>query len=164
MRVEAELRYAASPDEVGAMLADPGFVDRKCAATGALRHTAEVDGDASGAFTVTTVRTMTTGQFPDVARTFVGDTVDVKQVDEWGAADADGTRTGTVALDMVGLPMKLAGTLRLEKTGSGTVQTVDGDLKASVPIIGGKLERAAEPALQMAIRKEGEVGQTWLAG
>lgn len=163
MRIETEIRYAATPDAVGSMLADPSFVDRKCAATGALRHTAEVDGDASGAFTVTTVRTMATDTFPDVARKFVGETVDLKEVDSWDAAAADGARSGTVVVEISGAPLKLTGTLSLRAHDDGTLQTIEGDLKASVPIIGGRLEKAAEPALQMAMRKEGEVGREWLA-
>ncbi len=164
MRVETEIRYAATPDAVGSMLADPSFVDRKCAATGALRHTATVDGDASGAFTVTTVRTMPTDTFPDIARKFVGETVDIRQVDSWDAAGTGGSRSGTVVVEIAGAPLRLTGSLSLQARDGATLQTVDGDLKASVPFIGGKLEKAAEPALKMAIRKEGEVGRQWLSG
>jgi len=163
VRIETEIRYAATPDAVGTMLADPSFVDSKCAATGALRHTVQVDGDASGAFTVTTVRTMATDTFPDVARKFVGETVDIKEVDSWEAAAADGARSGTVVVEISGAPLKLNGTLALRAHDGGTLQEIEGNLKASVPIIGGRLEKAAEPALQMAMRKEGEVGREWLA-
>ena len=163
MRFEAEIRYPASPDAVGGMLADRSFVDRKCAATGAIRHTVDVQGDASGTFTVTTVRTMPTDDFPDVARTFVGDTVDIRQVDSWNAPSADGTRVGTITVEITGAPLRLRGTLALANGGKGTVETVAGDLKASVPIIGGKLEKAAEPALKAAIRSEERVGTQWLS-
>ena len=163
MRVDAEIRYTAPPDAVGTMLADPEFVDRKCAATGALRHTARVDGDASGAFTVTTVRTMPTNTFPDVARKLVGKTVDITETDSWDAAAADGSRRGTVVVTISGAPLKLDGTLSLDADGTGARQTIGGDLKASVPIIGGKLERASEPALKMAIRSEEKVGAAWLS-
>jgi len=162
VRFEAEIHYTASPADVGTMLADAEFSDRKCAATGALRHTVEVDGDASGAFTVSTVRTMPTDAFPDVARTFVGDTVDIRQVDSWKAPSADGTRAGTITVEIAGAPLRLKGALALAGDARSTVETIHGDLKASVPIIGGKLERAAEPALQAAIRKEEQVGTEWL--
>lgn len=162
MRIEAVIRYAAAPDAVGAMLADPAFVDRKCAAMGARRHTASVEGDASGAFTVTTVRTMPTDDFPDVARRFVGESVDISQTDTWAAPAPDGTRTGTVVVAISGAPLRLTGAVSLGADGGGTVETVEGDLQASVPLIGDRLEKAAEPALMMAIRKEQQVGREWL--
>ena len=163
MRIEAEIRYEAGPEAVGAMLADPTVVDRKCAATGALQHTVDVQGDATGPFTVTTVRTMPTDNFPDVARRFVGDTIDIRQEDVWNAPAADGSRTGVITVAIGGAPLRLNGTLRLDADGEGTRELIDGDLKASVPVLGGKLEKASEPALRMAIRKEQQVGTDWLA-
>jgi hypothetical protein len=163
VRVEDRIRYPASPAEVAEMLADPEFVERKCAATGALSHTAKVDGTADGAFTVTTTRTMPTGDLPEVARKLVGSTLELRQVEVWEAAGPDGERDGTVSVDVVGAPMRLRGTLRLAPDGSGTVETLAGDLTASVPLLGGRLEKAAEPAFLAGVRKEHEVGSAWLA-
>lgn len=164
MKIQDEIRYDASPDVVGTMLADPAFVADKCARTGAIDHVVDVDGDASGPFTVTTARTMPTDDFPDVAKKFVGDTIVIEQVDTWEAAGADGSRRGTIALRIKGLPLALDGSLGLRADGAGSVETVDGDLKASVPLIGGKLERAAEPAVRAAMRREHEAGRDYLAG
>lgn len=163
MKIQDEIRYEASPDAVAAMLADPAFVADKCARTGAIEHTVDVDGDASGRFTVTTVRTMPTEDFPDVAKKFVGDTIVIQEVESWEAAEADGSRRGTTALRIKGAPVVLNGVLGLRADGTGTVETVDGELKASVPLIGGKLERAAEPAVRAAKRKEHEAGREYLA-
>jgi hypothetical protein len=163
MKLQDEIRYDASPATVATMLADPAFVDEKCAATGALEHTVDVEGDASGPFTVTTVRTMPTDTFPDVAKKFVGETIVLKQVDTWQAAGSDGGRDGTVRLKIAGAPVELTGTMTLRPDGDGTRQELLGDLKAAVPLLGGKLEKAAAPAVLMALRKEGEVGQEYLA-
>lgn len=162
MRVDAEITYQTGPDAVAAMLADADFVRRKCDAMGALERSAKISGSAPGAFTATSSRTMPTDDFPDVARTFVGDKVTIKQVDDWGPADADGSREGTVTVEISGAPLKVTGQMWLRPDGAGTVQTIDGELKASVPLIGGKLEKAAHPAIMAAIRKEHETGQEWL--
>lgn len=164
MKIQDEIRYEASPDAVAAMLADPAFVADKCARTGAIDHTVDVDGEASGPFTVTTARTMATDDFPDVAKKLVGDTIVIHEVDTWEAAAADGSRRGTITLRIKGAPLVLNGILALRADGAGTAQTVDGDLKASVPLIGGKLEKAAEPAVRSAMRKEHEAGREYLAG
>lgn len=163
MHVDAEIRYDASPEQVAAMLADEDFVEAKCVAMGALKHTVLVEGDARGAFTVTYSRTMPTNDFPEAARRFVGDTVVIRQVDDWREPDADGSREGTLSVEITGAPVRLSGTQRLSPEGAGTVQAVDGDLKASVPIVGGKLEKAAEPALRAAMRTENRTGREWLA-
>lgn len=164
MRVDQDIHYPVPPAEVAAMLADPAFVDRKCAAMGSISHDSEVVGKAGDAFTVTTRRTLPTDSFPDVARRFVGETIDIRQVDAWEAAGADGTRAGTLVVEVVGAPLRLTGTQRLDPDGTGTLQTVTGDLKASVPLVGGRLEKAAEPAITLAIRTEAKVGSAWLAG
>jgi Protein of unknown function (DUF2505) len=57
----------------------------------------------------------------------------------------------------------MRGTLSLAPAGAGTAETVDGELTASVPLIGGRIAKAAEPALRAAIEVEQRVGTTWLA-
>jgi hypothetical protein len=162
VRIHDEVHYNATPDDVAAMLADPEFNEQVAGRMGAVKNTVDVDGDPAGAFTVTTVRTLPTDGFPDIARTFVGATVDVRQTDRWQAPDDDGSRAGTIDVEIVGAPLKLKGTLGLTPEADGTVETFEGDLKAGVPIIGGKLEKAAEPAIRSAIRQQIKVGSARL--
>lgn len=161
MRIHDDVRYAGRPLDVAAMLADPGFSDQVASRMGSTAASVDIDGDAGGAFTVTTVRTLPTDGFPDIARRFVGSSVDVRQVDQWAAPDADGTRSGSITVEIVGAPLRLTGTMTLTPDGDGTRQSIDGDLRAGVPLIGGKLERAAEPAIHAAIRQQIAVGTAW---
>ncbi|GAB2676061.1 DUF2505 domain-containing protein [Thalassiella azotivora] len=163
MRIQEQVRYPATPDAVAAALADPRFSDRVTELMGASEGSVDVDGDPAGPFTVTTVRRLPTDDFPDVARSFVGATVQVRQVDAWAAPAPDGSRAGTISVEIVGAPLRLTGTLHLAPDGDSTVQSVDGDLKASVPLLGGKLERAAEPAVHGAIRQQIRAGREWLS-
>lgn len=162
MRVQADITYPADAATVAAMLADPGFVEEYCASTGAVSHRVDVSGDADTGFTVTTVRTMPTDRFPDVARRFVGATIDVRQVDTWRTAAGDGARQGSTEVEVLGAPVRLSGSLRLSPAGASTTQTLDGELKATVPLVGAKLERAAEPALMAGVRQQERVGGSWL--
>ena len=162
MRVEDEIRYPAPPEAVAAMLADPEFVNHKVAATHALSHDVEVVGDAAGAFTVTTRRTMPTDTLPDAARSFVGDTLEIRQVEAWEAPSPDGSRSGSLVVEVVGAPLRLTGLLALRPEGDQTVQSVTGDLTSSVPLLGKRLEKAAHPAFLAAIRSEAQAGTTWL--
>ena len=163
MRLSAEIRYDADPATVFAMLLDPDFQERKCAATGAIDHEVEIEEYDDGGAAIRTSRTMPTDNVPDFVRTFVGQTLIVVQVDDWQAAGPDGSREGTTVVEIKGAPVRLAAALTLHPDGGGSREGIDGDLKAGVPIVGGRIEKAVEPALQAAIRVEQREGRAWLA-
>jgi Protein of unknown function (DUF2505) len=163
MKISHRVEYPAGPEEVFAMLAEPRFQEAKCAATGALRHTVSVEqrGDRT---VVTTERVMPTDGLPDYAKSMVGDRLKVGETQDWGPAAADGSREGTVDLEIHGAPVSLRGTVRLEAGGQGTVERLDGDLKARVPLIGGKIEQAAAKPILAAVDVEHRTGLKWLQG
>jgi hypothetical protein len=164
VRLKAELRYDADPGTVFAMLTDPAFQERKLAATGALEHEVTVTPASDGGAIVTSRRTMPTDDVPDLVRNLVGRTLTVRQVEEWGPPEADGGRDGEVIVEVSGAPLRLTGDLRLAPDGAGrSLETVAGELKARVPIIGGRIERSAEPAILGAIEVEEREGRAWLA-
>jgi hypothetical protein len=163
VRLTKDISYAADPAAVFAMLTEVPFQERKCAATGALSHDVDIERYDDGSVVIRTRRTLPTEQVPDFAQRFVGRTIDVVQVDDWGPAGADGAREGTVVVELKGAPIRFAGSVSLRPGGEGTVEAFDGDIKASVPLIGGRMEKALEPALRAAINTEHREGQAWLA-
>jgi hypothetical protein len=163
VKVNAQIRYPASCEKVFAMLVDASFQERVCEATGALRHEVQIEtGD--GTAVITTRRELPTDDIPDYARGFVGTTLDVVRVDRWEAPAADGSREGTISLEIKGAPIRLHGTMELRPDDAGCEEAIAGDLKASIPLLGGRMEKAAEPALMSAIRKEEQVGLLHLGG
>lgn len=162
MKISATIDYAASPQDVFAMLADQDFQTRKCAATGAHRHTASIRTQGDRTIIVST-RDLPTDDFPHFVKNMVGPTLAVTETQDWGPPGTDGTRLGRLTVDIPGTPIDLAGTLSLAPGGQGSVETVEGDLKARIPLIGHKIEKAAAPAIQSAIRVESETGKAWLA-
>jgi Protein of unknown function (DUF2505) len=165
VRLTDEIRYDADQAAVFQMITDADFQERKCAATGALDSEVEIERYSDGGATIRTQRTMPSHHVPDFARAFVGSTLLVVQVDDWAAPDPAGAREGTVVVEIKGAPVRFAGSLALGPGGPGgarTVEAIDGDIKASVPLIGGRMERALEPALKAAIRVEEREGRAWL--
>lgn len=162
MRVTAEIHYAAEPGDVFAMLTDETFQNRKLGQTGALSWEVEIraEGDSS---IVSSRRVLPTDQIPDAFRALVGSQINISQTETWGPAGSDGARTGTLVVELGGAPIRMNATLSLSASGAGTVELVDGELKARVPLIGGKIERSAEPAVRAAIDAEERIGQAWLA-
>jgi hypothetical protein len=174
MRIQAEIRYSRPPADVSTMTFDERFQDAKCLATGALTHTAAISaGDSAGSDdgsgenagrTITTDRTMPTNKFPDFVRSYVGSSLTITQVDSWGPAQEDGVREGTIVVSVASMPIKLTGTLSLRPAPGGAVMTVDGNLKASIPLIGGRVEKAAAPAILAAVKAEERTAVAWFAG
>ncbi len=163
VRLTADIRYDAAPDAVFAMLCDEDFQAQRCIATGALAHDVTVEEFDDGGVVVTAHRTMPTDQVPDFVRTFVGQTLVVSEIQDWQAADDHGSREGTLVLEIKGAPIRMTGTLSLVAEGTGAVEVIDCDLKASVPLVGGKIEKSVEPAIRSAIRVEEREGRVWLA-
>ena len=162
MKIAKTIDYAATPDEVFAVLSDARFQEAKCKATAAIKYNASVKtvGDRT---VITTERILPSDDLPDFARSMVGETLKVTETQDWGPASDDGSRQGTVEMNVAGAPISLKGTLGLKPGGSGTIETLDSDLKAKIPLIGGKIEKAAAPPIEQAIDIEGETAAQWLA-
>lgn len=163
MKLTKSAEYHASPEEVFAVLSDPGFASAKCAATAAIKHEAAVASKGERTV-ITTERVLPSHGLPDFAKSFVGETITVHEVQDWGPAAGDGTREGTVAMEVAGVPLTMHGTLRLEPGGPGTLEHIEAELKAKVPLIGGKLEKAAASPIQEAIDIEVQTAHEWLHG
>lgn len=180
MHLRATLQYDADAGRVAAMLADPAFVEEKLRASGALSHHADVVGDASREFTVTTRRQMPTDAIPAQFRSFVGSTLEVRHVEAWGAPAAGdrpgeqpGERRGTVVIEIVGAPVRYTGRLHLlpggaeepssAGAGAGSQVVVDGDLRSSIALFASAVEEAAAGAVRAAIEAEERAGRAWLA-
>ena len=79
------------------------------------------------------------------------------QNESWGAPDAAGVCHGTWSVDIPGAPAKLGGTSTLEPTATGSVQTIVGTAKVSVPLIGGKAEQFIVDMTKKLMGKEAEL-------
>ena len=62
-----------------------------------------------------------------------------EQTDVW-ASEQDGVRAGTWSVKSPGLPAEIGGTVRLEPSGAGCRQVVEGTVKVKIPVVGGKIE------------------------
>ena len=162
MRISESFDYPADVETVFAMMTDEEFHARKCEATHAVSHSESVTVTSTEA-TVVTVRELPTDGFPDFARSFVGESINVTETIIYGAPHDDGSRVGDLKISMGTAQIGLVGTVTVAPIDEGTRVTVEGDLKARVPFIGGKVEEAAAPSVLSGIRKERGVGLQWLS-
>ncbi len=165
MHLNSELTYPASVPEVGAMLATEAFVrwraQRIIPAGENAQLEVSVTGTADGPFTVVVLGELPSDRLPSQARSFVGSTVRIRQVESW-EAEQNGRRDGTIAVDVVGTPVRLRGTVTLAPSPEGTVQAYTGELKAGIPLLGGKIEKAAAGPIRSVLAAQESAGREWL--
>jgi hypothetical protein len=157
--------FTGSPLTVFAMLSQEDFILAKCSATGSLSAEASVaQVPIDGGETVTLISTrVLPADLPGPARSLVGDTITVTETQIWTPPAPDGSRTATITVDF-SAPMTFSGTLHLSPGGQATTTiTTRGKFTASVPFIGGKIEKVAAEQTQRYLVAEERVGNEWLA-
>jgi hypothetical protein len=158
MKITRTANLAVRPDDIFDLVATEEFQDAKCEATEAISHGVSVTDDG-GRTVITVHRELPSHGLPDVAQSFVGSTITVIETQDWGPAAADGSRSGRLELRVHAAPMSMHGSLVLRADGHTTVWSVDADLKAAVPLLGGRLEKAAAPPIIAAIDIEMELAK-----
>lgn len=157
MKFRKELSYDAPPADVFAMLADPAFRERVCAAQDVVSADVTLTPSGSG-FTLVMDQVQKTAGLPAVAKKFAGDTTQAVVKESW----SDQVR-GSVEIITPGKPTNAAGTVTLSATAAGTTETVELDVKVKVPLIGGKLEQLMVDNIEHGYAVEHSVGVEWLA-
>jgi len=164
MRITATIDYPGSPQQVAAMLANPEYLRARVTLGGATLEQADVVGSAEDEFTATTRGKIPSDTIPQHMRGFVGNSLEIRQVEAWEAPAADGRRIGTVVIEISGAPVRLTGTRRITPSADGKSCTdqIEGELKAAVPLLGPSIEQAAAPAVYAAIDAERKAAENWL--
>lgn len=157
MKFHHELTYAASLDDVRAMLREPAYWDRVAQATGALSSTTTVT-ESAGATEVVTDEEQKVVGVPGFAKKFVGDSTRAIKTLRWS------NDTASFVVETPGKPTSLSGTATLASLGDSTTLRYDLEVKASVPLIGGKLEKLVADLTVEGFGKEEATGVAWLAG
>ena len=153
MKLQTSVRYAASPDQVRAMLADPAF--RRAVA--AAQDARSADVSIEGGTVVLDMVTPNTG-IPGFAKAFAGETTRSITREEWTGDEA------TFSVETPGKPTSITGTRRLVAEGDATLDVFDAEVRAKVPLVGGKIENLMAAQFQDGTAKEHAVGVAWLAG
>ena len=154
MKLRHENVYDAPAADVYAMLIDPAFRKRIAAATDAV----SCDAAFGGGKLVVREEQAVKG-VPGFAKKIVGESTTAIHTEVW----TDGT-SATFEIETPGKPTHISGTTTLTESGGRTTQVYDLEVKASVPLVGGKLEKLIHDLTKDGFVVEGEVGRAWLAG
>jgi len=164
MKIRHEAKYAASADAVFAALVDAEFLTRKSEAIRAADIGVSTEPTAEGG-AVTTLRRRVELDLPGFAKKALGGgTVMLVDTQEWKPADPDGNRTAAASGTLEGHSGGFAGTVSILATGAEIATVVvEGDVKISVPLIGGKLEKMTAGMITNMLDSDQRVLTTWLA-
>lgn len=165
MDLHRETTFAADPATVYAALTDRDFLVFRATRAHAHHHEETVEPAPGGGYRTHTIQRFP-AEVPAALRKFVGETLDLDETITWGAAGSDARRAGNVVLTVARVPVRMEGTIELlpESGGGSTRQVVSAQVKASVPVVGKKIEEAATPSVARAVEGQAELMQDWLAG
>jgi len=141
MKMRVAHHFDADVETVFALMSDPDFCMRKYADAGATDIQVDSDQRDDGPRLVS--KRKVTVDLPGFAKKVMQPTNTVQQTDEWAPADSDGSRVCRYKVEVQGVPSRIDGTVTLTGEGNGTRQEVEAEVKVSIPLLGGKLEKFA---------------------
>ena len=153
-------QYAASTDQIWAMLQDQAYWDAKYAALGAT-NLEWLEFNATGdTLRVSCVRHVVT-HLPSAAKKFIGETAEVTQTEEW-TRSGDGL-TSKITINTKGAPGGFTGSSKIAPSDAGSSWSTDLDIKVAIPLLGKKLEGAAYDETGDNFIKEKDFNDKWLS-
>ena len=140
------------------MLSDPDFRRASAAAMRVVSADVSVTPKGEG-ISVRIDQVQRTEGLPGFATKIVGDTTRAIQTEEWSSPAG-----GRIDIETPGKPTSVSGTLSLTEAGGRTTETMEVEVKAKVPLIGGKLEKLLADLVVKGMDKEHGAGVAWLSG
>jgi hypothetical protein len=147
-----EQKYGASIDKVYALLTDPKWLEARSKALGEI--SAKGKAKKSGGGVTLTMTRRVKRDLPALVAKVLSPEANLVLEEIWSAPDADGRRTGTLAIDAVGQPVKITANFELAPAGKGCVYRIAHTCKSSVPLIGGVVAKFAQGEVEAGCSDE----------
>lgn len=138
MKQEFKQTFSKPSDTVIKMFGDRKYFERKYAELG-FKNVQVLEHEAKGdQFTIRIRYTAAADvPLPDFAKKFVPAEMTITQRDSWDLKK----KVGKIEVELAGLPLKVGATMHLADEGKGASNTLAWEVKCSVLLIGGKLEK-----------------------
>ncbi|RDI29949.1 DUF2505 domain-containing protein [Lentzea flaviverrucosa] len=94
---------------------------------------------------------------PSAVKAALGGDLVIQRTETWAAG------AGTVEVAVGGVPGRLDGSFTVLDNGSGSKLTLSGEVKVSIPFLGGKIEKLIAEQVAVLLDKENEFTSQWLA-
>ena len=133
-----EQKYAASVEQVFALLSDPRWIEQRCLALGELA--AKVKSRKSAGAVVLTMTRRVRRDLPALLARVVSPESDLQFEETWSAPQ-EGIRRGHLRITAPGQPLTVTADFELAPAGKGSVYRIKHVTKADVPLIHAAVER-----------------------
>ena len=155
-RIQHRSEFGFPAERVRAALTDEGYLRERLARIGG-RSSALVSHEARDGVTRIVMRQgIDAEHLPSAARRLAPNGVTIERTEVWNG------RRATVTAAVAGLPGSLTGAMALDDAEAGSVLAMDGEVKVSIPLVGGKLEGAIADQLGTLFGAEARFTNRWL--
>lgn len=151
--------YEADLATVRVMILDPEYIQARALATGAITVEHSIVAEPNGQVTATITRTLPS-EMPAFALAIVGQTLTITETQIW-QPEFLGQCLGDFSVTF-SAPLTFVGSAAITTQADHTIVTTEGEFKAAIPFMGGKVENLAKEQTERYLRKEQEFAQTWL--
>ncbi|KEZ75816.1 DUF2505 domain-containing protein [Salinisphaera hydrothermalis] len=107
-------------------------------------------GDARFSITVRHALDASRLKFPDFVKSRIGDQLYLRQTDAWQLDAGE----GRLDIEIERAPVEIGSRLNLTDAGNGSRLVLDFNIKASVPLVGGKIEKAVAGPISRHVQKD----------
>lgn len=159
-KISRTYTYDTTPDEVATSLVDPVYLTEKAAFLGHEDFEIVEDGVAGGVVKVVTRKTVQV-EVPGFAKKFLPERNRATESHTWDAPVASEARHCGITVEIAGVPATIKGTLTLSPAGAQTQVDIAIEVKASIPMVGGKIEGLIVADLEKTIEGERAFGEQW---
>ena len=135
MKQELKQRYPAPASVVIKMMTDKKFFTDRLEQLGHKQY--EVLEHKAEPFSIK-IRRPLPMNVPGALKKFVPGNPTLTHVDAWNAK----TLTGTVSVELPGIPVEISATTSLKDQGDGCVLTYVFDIRSRIPLVGGTIEKS----------------------
>ncbi|HEY0452191.1 DUF2505 domain-containing protein [Actinophytocola sp.] len=159
--LEHRSTYPAPPTVVYSTLVDEAFLAARLRGIGGkgaalLEHSLS---DSRAAFRMR--QGVDASRLPGAVRSILNGDLVVEREERW--EPADGGYAGTSRVTISGVPGEIRGRSRIEAASTGTALVVTAQVKVSIPLVGGKLEKVVAEQVGKLLATEAEFAEKWLA-
>lgn len=155
--MEHRARFATPADTVHATITDPAFLADRLEALGG-KDAAVVDRtESAGSVTYQLRQGLAAEHLPAAVRTLLKGDLVVHRTETWRP-----DRTGTVKATVQGVPGEINGTMRLSDVDGGTEWTTSLEVRVSIPLVGGKIEKSIGEQVVKLLANEAAFTEKWL--
>jgi hypothetical protein len=156
-RIEHHTTSPHSAEKVYGALVDETFLRDRLASIGGNDAELVTFSTSGGRTSYQLKQGVPAEHLPSIAKSLLGGDLVIERIENWAAG------AGTVEVTINGVPGRLDGAFTVTNNGAGSKTTLVGEVKVSIPLMGGKLEKLIAEQVVVLLNKESEFTSEWLA-